>query len=210
MNTLLFKKIFPSLLRAIDVKEKILFLTFDDGPLPEITPWVLHALSEYKAKATFFCIGENIQKNPEIFKRIIDEGHAVGNHTFHHLNGWKTNTKEYLKNIEKCDLVLQSTINNQQSSILFRPPYGKLKPSQISTLKTRYSIVMWDVLTRDWEQKLSGNECFERVKKKAKPGSIIVFHDSKKAEARMKPALESTLSYYSNLGYKFETLTAYL
>jgi peptidoglycan/xylan/chitin deacetylase (PgdA/CDA1 family) len=197
------RKIFPSITWRISTQEKILFLTFDDGPIPEVTPQVLQLLKKYNAKATFFCIGENIKKHPEVFKMVLDDGHSIGNHTYNHLNGWKTDSKKYLENVELC----QSEIRNQKSETkFFRPPFGRISFSQISNLKSQTSIVMWDVLSEDWKQNLSAEDCFEKVKRKAKPGSIIVFHDSLKAEKRMLPALEKTLQYFSEKGFRFQAL----
>jgi len=208
MYPFLLKKFFPSIIRKIQTKEKILFLTFDDGPIPEVTPSVLDLLKRYKAQATFFCIGENVQKYPDVYNRIITEGHSTGNHTFNHLNGWKTKTKDYLENIRQCSVALNLKPQTSNLKPLFRPPYGRITPSQYSILKSQYSIILWDVLSKDWEQNLSADDCFHRVEKKAKPGSIIVFHDSLKAEVRMKPALERTLSYFSKNGYLFKGLKA--
>jgi peptidoglycan/xylan/chitin deacetylase (PgdA/CDA1 family) len=206
MYPFLLKKIFPSVIRNITTQEKILFLTFDDGPIPEVTPSVLDLLKQYNAKATFFCIGENVQKHSDVYNRIILEGHSTGNHTFNHLNGWKTKTKDYLENISRCDLALNSKQQTTNNKPLFRPPYGRITPSQYSILNTQYSIILWDVLSKDWEQNLSAEDCFQRVEKAAKPGSIIVFHDSLKAEKRMKPALEKTLDCFSEKGYVFKGL----
>jgi peptidoglycan/xylan/chitin deacetylase (PgdA/CDA1 family) len=204
---LLFRKLFRSFVWRIPTKDLVLFLTFDDGPVPGVTPAVLELLREYNAKATFFCIGDNVQKHPEVFQQVINEGHAIGNHTYNHLNGWKTRTEDYILNIDKCHGQLKSEIRNPQSAIdFFRPPYGKLSISQYLKLKLDYSIIMWDVLSKDWKQHLTGDDCFGIVKKKAKPGSIIVFHDSLKAEARMLPALEKILKYFSERGFRFDRI----
>jgi peptidoglycan-N-acetylglucosamine deacetylase len=197
---LLFRKLFRSFVWKIPTKDLVLFLTFDDGPVPEVTAAVLELLKRYNAKATFFCIGENIEKHPEIFQQVINEGHAIGNHTHNHLNGWKTNAAAYLYNVGMC----QAKINQPHSYPFFRPPYGKLTLTQYREVKKRFQIIMWDVLTRDWQQTLTADDCFERVKRKAKAGSIIVFHDSLKAQTRMLPALEKTLEYFSKKGFRFE------
>lgn len=179
-----------------------MFLTFDDGPIPEITPWVLETLKKYKAKATFFCIGDNIGKHPELFKQILSEGHAVGNHTFYHSNGWKTSAMEYLKDIKLCQDEMRS---NSAQSNLFRPPYGKCTSSQArSILKDHQHIVMWDIISKDYSEKVSKEHCFSRIQNRVKPGSIIVFHDSLKAETNVKYALEKTLETFSD--YKFKTI----
>ena len=162
-----------NLVWSIKTTKKEVFLTFDDGPIPEVTPWVLETLKQYDAKATFFCVGDNVKKHPDIYRMIVDQGHKVGNHTMNHLNGWTNFNKTYFENIEKCNALIHSN--------LFRPPYGKIKPSQISHLKNDYRIIMWDVLTKDYDASVTGEYCFEKVKKNCKPGSIIVFHDSIKA-----------------------------
>ncbi len=171
---------------------------------------VLDILSEYKAKATFFCIGQNIQMYQEIFERVINDGHTVGNHTFHHLNGWRSSKEDYLTNANQCHEIIETKFTGPAYGSLFRPPYGKLTPAGYSAIKKRYKIVMWDVLTRDWEINRSPESCFSRIKRKAGPGSIVVFHDSIKAKARMLPALEMTLKHFSGLGYKFESLEKYI
>ena len=170
---------------------------------------MLDMLSLENAKATFFCIGQNIQKNPEIFKRIISEGHAVGNHTFNHLNGWRTTTEEYLNNTDRCQESMQAEFNKTASLSLFRPPYGKFTPAQYAALRKQYKIIMWDVLTRDWEENRKPQSCFDRIIRKASSGSIIVFHDSIKAKTRMLPALQLTLRHFSELGFSFESLENY-
>lgn len=186
----------------ISSKEKEMFLTFDDGPIPEVTPWVLETLKKNKAKATFFCIGDNIRKHPKLFKQIISEGHAVGNHTFHHINGWKTSTKEYLKDIK---LFQQEMESNSAVSHLFRPPYGKCTSTQAKAiLDDNQKIIMWSIISKDYDAKVSKEKCFENIHTKIKPGSIIVFHDSLKAETNMKYALSKTLEFYSD--YKFKKI----
>lgn len=179
-------------------KKNIIHLTFDDGPIPEVTPRVLDLLKSYNAKATFFCIGRNANDNPEIFQRLISEGHSIGNHSYNHLNGWQTDNKTYFENIEQCQQLVQSK--------LFRPPYGRIKRSQINVLKLKYKIIMWDVLSWDFNQGLSAQQCTNYVLTNVKPGSIVVFHDSIKAEERMMPALEKTLEKFSGDGWIFEGL----
>ncbi|MBC7744601.1 MAG: polysaccharide deacetylase family protein [Flavobacterium sp.] len=186
---------YPSLLWHKSRKEKSIFLTFDDGPVPVVTPFVLNTLKTFNAKATFFCIGENIKKHPDIFKRITDEGHAVGNHTYNHLKGWETADKIYLDNVSQCAKLTKSN--------LFRPPYGRIKKSQICHLKSRYSIIMWDVLSGDFDDKITSEKCLQNVKKFSKNGSIIVFHDSLKAFPRMKDALPKSLDFLISEGYNF-------
>ncbi|MCX6183192.1 MAG: polysaccharide deacetylase family protein, partial [Bacteroidetes bacterium] len=184
-NPSLLKKVFPSLLWKVKTKEKELYLTFDDGPHPTITPWVLDVLDQYKAKATFFCVGENVEKYPEVYQDILRRGHSVGNHTQNHLNGWKTPTKEYVKNTELCAKAVQSE--------LFRPPYGKIKTTQIKRLKKDYQIVMWTVISADFDQNIMPEECLNIVMQNADYGNIIVFHDSEKAETNMRYALTRVL-----------------
>ncbi len=183
---------------SIKTTKKEVFLTFDDGPIPEVTPWVLETLKKYDAKATFFCVGDNVKKHKDVYQMIIDQGHKTGNHTMNHLNGWTNFNKTYFENIEKCNVLIHSN--------LFRPPYGKIKPSQISHLKSDYKIIMWDVLTKDYDVSVNGEYCFEKVKKNCKAGSIIVFHDSIKAEKRLRNALPKSLEYLKHEGYSFSTI----
>ena len=198
------KKMFPNYVWNIETTEPVIYLTFDDGPTPEITEWVLQLLKIYEAKATFFCIGSNIEKFTDVFKNITRHGHSIGNHTHNHLKGWKTKTKDYLENIKKA----QQVINYQASSVnLFRPPYGRIKPKQAKQLiALGYQIVMWDVLSFDWNENVSEDKCLENIIKKTENGSIIVLHDSVKASKNMKYVLPKILEYYKNLGYSFKAL----
>lgn len=191
-------KIFRRYIWKLPTNKKTLYLTFDDGPIPEVTPWVLDLLKAYNAKATFFCVGENIEKNPSVFERISIEGHQIGNHTFNHLNAWKTRTKKYFENIDKCQKLTQTT--------LFRPPYGKIRLLQGWRLMRNFNIVMWDVLSGDYDKNLSPDDCFKNVLNHTKPGSIIVFHDSLKAYKNLKELLPKVLEHYSSLGYSFESI----
>jgi peptidoglycan/xylan/chitin deacetylase (PgdA/CDA1 family) len=204
----LIKKIFPKYIWDIPNTENKIYLSFDDGPIPEVTEWVLDQLKKYNAKATFFCIGDNIEKHPEIFKKVIQEGHAIGNHTFNHLNGWKTNTENYIENTNQCEEIIQkSKIYNLKSKI-FRPPYGKISPSQSKILRQLgYKIIMWDVLTADFDQSISPEQCLENATSKVKSGSIIVFHDSQKASRNLKYTLPKTLELLSQKGFVFEIIT---
>ena len=200
----IFKKIFPSYIWSFTTQQKNIYLTFDDGPTPEITTFVLDELKKYQAKATFFCIGKNIKKNPQIFNQIIAEGHSVGTHTNNHLNGWKTNTQEYLKNIQKTAVLLH---HNTQNTKLFRPPYGKLKSSQAKKLlKSGYKIIMWDVLSADYNADISKEECVENVIKNTVKGSIIVFHDSVKAKEKLYFTLPKILEILSKKGFIFKAI----
>ncbi len=200
-----------------------IYLTFDDGPHPEITPWVLKMLVNYNAKATFFCVGENIIKHPEIYKQILQQKHSIGNHTFNHLNGWKTNNNTYFDNIDKTEEIIKKkkrekrkekregespTTNKQQATIkLFRPPYGKIKSSQSKFLiKNGFKIIMWDVLSGDFDQSISKEKCLQNVIEHVQKGSIIVFHDSEKAFKNLEFVLPKTLEYFSKKGYVFNAL----
>ena len=198
----LIKKLFSNYIWEMPNSENKIYLTFDDGPTPEITEWTLQQLKKYNAKATFFCIGDNIRKYPEIFKKVIEEGHSIGNHTFNHLNGWKTSKHEYLENAKKC----QSEICNLQSAIcnLFRPPYGKIKPSQSRELrKLGYKIIMWDIISYDFDATISKEKCLENVLKNIKSGSIIVFHDSIKAFPNLEYTLPKVLEILNKKGFVF-------
>ena len=199
------KKLYPGCVWDMPVKEKTLYLTFDDGPHPSITPFVLEQLGKYNAKATFFCIGENVSRYPENFKQMTDEGHAVGNHTFHHINGWKNTATEYIVDIRKADRFINSS--------LFRPPYGRIKRSQLNCLKqeeNKMMVVMWNILAGDWDIKLDPAICFERVKKKISEGDIIVLHESEKAWDRMNYSLPRLLEYYTSKGYCFTKIDPFL
>ena len=189
---------FPNYTWNVKTDEKIIYLTFDDGPIPEVTPWVLDMLDKYDAKATFFCVGENVEKHPSVFEQVLNAGHAVGNHTYNHLNGWETDILPYFHNVRNCARLVQSS--------LFRPPYGKLTPKQTQFLARHYRIVMWDVLSGDFDQEISKDDCLNNVILSARRGSVIVFHDSLKAESRMKYALPRVLEHFTAKGYRFESL----
>jgi len=190
--------IYQGALWRINTKEKKLFLTFDDGPIPTVTDWVLDFLREQNIKASFFCIGKNVKNNPEIFKRIIKEGHAIGNHSFNHENGWLTSYTKYLNSISQCaDLV---------ETKLFRPPYGKLSFRQFFTLRKQYKIVLWDVLTYDYDQSISPETSLTNSILKTRSGSIIIFHDSLKAFKKMKEMLPIYVQDCLKKGYQFDTL----
>ncbi|NVO03500.1 MAG: polysaccharide deacetylase family protein [Bacteroidetes bacterium] len=183
----------------INTSEKVIYLTFDDGPIPEVTTFVLKQLEEFDAKATFFCVGDNVRKYPEIFETIINANHAIGNHSYNHLNGWKSLSKDYLKNIQKCDSFFETN--------LFRPPYGKISPMQILKLKKNYSIVLWSVLSYDFDIETTGEKCLENVISHSEAGSIVVFHDSIKASENLFYALPKFLKHFSDLGFEFRALT---
>lgn len=208
-TNILIKKIFSNYVWDIPNKENKIYLTFDDGPIPEITEWVLGELEKHKAKATFFCIGDNIEKHPDIFEKVIKKGHSIGNHTFNHWNGWKTPTEQYLENAKLCE----STISNPNSTIwnlkpeLFRPPYGKIKLSQSKKLRQMgYKIIMWDVLSADYDKSITPEQCLENVLQNTTSGSIIAFHDSIKAFPNLEYALPKALKYWTEKGFVFEKL----
>ena len=182
----------------MDKNEPVIYLTFDDGPIPELTEWVLDILKEYSVKATFFCVGDNIVNNPLIFDRILDEGHQLGNHTFNHLKGWKVKNSEYFKNIEKCQELTKTN--------LFRPPYGRIKKSQYKLLAKDYKVVFWDVLSYDYDKLTSPKKCLDNSVRYTRNGSIIVFHDNVKAQKNLKFALPQYIEHFLKLNYKFATL----
>jgi peptidoglycan-N-acetylglucosamine deacetylase len=195
------KKLYPNCLWDMPANEKVLYLSFDDGPHPTITPFLLDLLKQYNAKATFFCIGDNVIKYPEVYQRLLAEGHAVGNHTYHHINGWKSEDENYLADVEKAAIYIKSN--------LFRPPYGRVSRSQIKHLrssKSPYKIVMWNILAGDWDPDLHPQNCYARVKSRISAGDIIVFHDSEKAWDRMSYAVPLLLKDFSEKGYKFEVI----
>ena len=241
------KFFYPSLLWNLPKTRKTLYLTFDDGPIPEVTPWVLELLKKYNAKATFFCVGENIVKHPEVFNQILAEGHRIGNHTFNHLNGWKTPISTYIENVVKAEEIIcekQETRNKKQESRaknieereekkdfraeiqdnrtenieyrkkikdenirLFRPPFGKITPPQIKILQEQgFKIVMWEVISGDFDAKFSGENCLNNMIKYSKPGSILVFHDSLKASEKLKEVLPKILEYYLQKGFEFKAI----
>jgi peptidoglycan/xylan/chitin deacetylase (PgdA/CDA1 family) len=177
---------------------KCVYLTFDDGPIPLITPWVLDLLDHYGIKATFFCVGENVVKHPEVYQEVINRGHSVGNHTYNHVQGLRLKTANFVKN---TDLAA-----NHIKSNLFRPPHGHMRIRQVLKLAKRYRIIMWDVVTRDYNQALTGKEVFNIVKRYTRNGSIIVFHDSIKAEQRMKEALPLAIEWLLAQGYAFKKI----
>lgn len=176
-----------------------LYLSFDDGPHPEITPWVLDRLKEFDARASFFCVGQNVRSYPEVFRRIIDEGHTLGNHTDSHLDGWKTPTARYLQDLDRAADIIPSQY--------FRPPYGRIRPAQVRGLKDRdYRLVLWDVLSGDFDLRISGEECALRVQRTAVPGSLVVFHDSEKAWQRIRKALPEVLAHFAHRQWNFHGL----
>ncbi len=194
-----FQWLFPGFIWRYKPSEyKKIYLTFDDGPIPDITPWVLNQLSRFNAKATFFCVGANVKKNPEIYQQILDCGHQVGNHTFNHLNGWTVSTANYLNNVDLCSKYVKSP--------LFRPPYGKISPNQIKLLKENYKIVLWDVIAGDFDPLSSGEKTLKNIINNASDGSIVVLHDNIKSWDRLEFILPKVLKYYSDSGFSFESV----
>lgn len=201
----IIKKLFSKYVWDIPNTKNKIYLTFDDGPTPEITKWVLEELKKHSAKATFFCIGKNIEINPVSFKEIIDEGHAIGNHTFDHLKGWETTTEKYINNVSLCANSISGF--KKEKTTLFRPPYGKIKSNQTKVLKAQgYKIIMWDVLSADFDQTISKEKCLENVISNIKSGSIIVFHDSVKAFENLKYTLPKVLDYIDENNFRYEVL----
>ncbi|MFN9582692.1 MAG: polysaccharide deacetylase family protein [Bacteroidota bacterium] len=190
--------VFPSLTWRVKTTERKVYLTFDDGPHPHITPWVLEQLNTFGAKATFFCVGNNVQKFPDVYASILDAGHAVGNHTFHHVRGWNMSTADYVKEVEACAQLVNSP--------LFRPPYGRIHLNQIRALKSKYSIVMWSILARDYDPNLNVAATLRFINRSLLPGSIIVMHDSQKAEKNLNAMLPEILRAGRENGFTFDAL----
>lgn len=198
----LLKKFYPECIWDIKTKEKVLHLTFDDGPHPVATPFVLEELKKYNAKATFFCIGKRVEEHFDIYKKIIAEGHAVGNHTYDHLNGWKVKDGVYLDNIFKAKKIIDSN--------LFRPPYGRITKFQLKQLsgeKYKLKPIMWSVLSGDFDKDVSGEECYHTVVKNAKQGAVVVFHDSEKAFDNLGYSLPLVLKYFKEQGFEFRSIS---
>jgi len=197
----LLKKFYPQLHWNRDRSQPIIYLTFDDGPIPIVTPFVLSTLKQFNAKATFFCIGDNVQKHPDIYQQLLTDGHTIGNHTFNHLKGWKTEDEVYVDNFLKADELLKTS--------LFRPPYGRIRRSQIQQLKAlkpNLQIIMWDVLSGDFDMTLTPADCLKGVLKHTSNGAIVVFHDSLKAFDRLEYILPRAIEVWSKAGYRFEVL----
>jgi len=197
----LLKKLYPNLLWDADRSSRCIYLTFDDGPIPIVTPFVLNILKQYNAKATFFCIGDNVNKHPDIFEQVKNDGHAIGNHTYNHLKGWATDDQTYLNNFLLADKLLDTK--------LFRPPYGRMKRSQVKLLqntKPGLQMVMWNILSADFDVNITPEKCLDNVMKNTKSGDIVLFHDSLKAKERMQYALPRALEIWSREGYEFDVL----
>lgn len=196
---LFYRLLFPEAIwRIKHRRRKVVFLTFDDGPIPEVTSWVLDTLDRYGIKATFFMVGDNVRRHPELLEEVRRRGHAVGNHTMHHLQGMKVTAYRYMHDISEANDLIDSP--------LFRPPHGLLRWKQARAIKDRYNLVMYDLVTRDYSKKLNPEQVFNNVRRYARNGSIIVFHDSLKAEKNMKAVLPRAIEYLRSLGYEFESL----
>ncbi|HNR21008.1 MAG TPA: polysaccharide deacetylase family protein [Bacteroidia bacterium] len=192
------RKIYPELIWHLPTQEKKIYLTFDDGPIPGVTSWVLEQLNKYNAKATFFCVGDNVSKHKDIYDLILTNGHSTGNHTHNHLNGWFTLNKTYLKNIDEC--------SNHVNSKLFRPPYGKITRKQIKAVAQNFKIIMWDVLSYDFDAGVKPEKVLDNVIRNAGNGSIVVMHDSIKAEKNLNYALPRLLEHFSGKDFLFEAI----
>lgn len=196
--TSLLRWLYPRAEWRMDASQRKVFLTFDDGPIPEATPWVLETLRRYDAKATFFMVGDNVRKHPEVFRQVLAEGHRVGNHTYNHLGSLRHDTEEYVENVMRADELIQSE--------LFRPPHGWLRRNAYMTLAQRYRIIMWDLVTRDYSRRITAEGIYENVRRYARNGSIITFHDSLKSIEKLREALPRSLSWLKQQGYAFELL----
>ena len=198
----LLKKLYPQLRWDMKPGNRCIYLTFDDGPIPIVTPFVLNILQQYDAKATFFCIGDNVRKHPDVLEQVKNAGHSIGNHTYNHLKGWNTDDKTYLDNFLEADKLIHSN--------LFRPPYGRIKRSQVKLLKEAkpdLDIVMWNVLSADYDINLSPEKCLGNVLKHTTDGDIVLFHDSLKARERMEYVLPRAMEIWSAKGFRFNALS---
>ncbi|MCC8155267.1 MAG: polysaccharide deacetylase family protein [Tannerellaceae bacterium] len=192
----IYRILFPGAIWRLPATEKCVYLTFDDGPIPEITPWVLDLLDTYRVKATFFCVGDNVRKYPEIFQMVLDRGHQVGNHTYNHIQGIRYWTRNYIENVKKATTYIPGN--------LFRPPHGHMRLAQIIFLRKKYRIIMWDVVTRDYSPHMTPKGVLNVIKNYTRNGSVIVFHDSIKAEKNMKEALPKAIEWLLEEGYQFK------
>jgi peptidoglycan-N-acetylglucosamine deacetylase len=199
-SNFLLRTVFPEYCWRIDTTEPVVYLTFDDGPIPDVTGFVLEQLDRYAAQATFFCIGDNVRKHPGVFYEVIEAGHLVGNHTYNHLNGWKTDDATYLANVEQCSHQLNIETG------LFRPPYGRITRNQAAEVLQTHTIVMWDVLTGDFDPTLPADVVLRKTIQHTEPGSIVVFHDSLKAFPNLRHALPRMLRHFAERSYQFRAL----
>lgn len=194
-----YRLLFPEAIWRIKHRDKkVIYLTFDDGPIPEVTPWVLDLLDRYGIKATFFMVGDNVRKHPEVYAEVVRRGHIVGNHTMHHLQGFKVTTLRYMRDITEADALIGSS--------LFRPPHGLIRWAQAAAIKHRYNIIMYDLVTRDYSKRMTPDKVFANVRKYTRNGSIIVFHDSLKAWRNLQDALPKSIEWLKAQGYEFKTL----
>ena len=193
----IIRYLYPSAIWRMDKDKKAVYLTFDDGPIPRVTPWVLDVLDKYGIKATFFMVGDNIRKHPDEFRMVVERGHRIGNHTFNHIRGLSYDINSYLENTDKACRMMMNTN-------LFRPPHGYMSPKQYAELKKRYKIIMWDLVTRDYNRKFTGEQILQKVKKYARNGSIITFHDSLKSEENIRYALPKAIEWLMEQGYEFK------
>lgn len=201
------KRLFFNQIWDIPNTDQKVYLTFDDGPTPEITEWVLQLLAEHNIPATFFCIGNNIEKHPELFRKAIAAGHAIGNHTYNHLKGWKTTNDIYIRNAKACEEAIIKHSESRINTRLFRPPYGKIKPYQSRLLRRQgYKIIMWDVISMDFDQSVTPEQCIQNVLQNTRQGSIIVFHDSEKAFKNLKHLLPEAIKGLKARGFRFDVL----
>lgn len=199
-SNFLLRSVYPEFQWRIDTTDPTIYLTFDDGPIPDVTEFVLEQLDKFAAQATFFCIGDNVRKHRDVFYQVIEAGHLIGNHTFNHLNGWKTDDSDYIQNIDLCRIQMGIETG------LFRPPYGRIRKSQAVEILDQYRVVMWDVLSGDFDPTLAPEVCLRKTLQYTEPGSIVVFHDSIKAFPNMRYALPRVLRYFSMRGYEFRAL----
>ena len=193
----IIRYLYPSAIWRMDKDKKAVYLTFDDGPIPRVTPWVLDVLDKYGIKATFFMVGDNIRKHPDEFRMVVERGHRIGNHTFNHIRGLNYDINSYLENTDKACRMMMNTD-------LFRPPHGYMSPKQYAELKKRYKIIMWDLVTRDYNRKFTGEQILQKVKKYVRNGSIITFHDSLKSEENIRYALPKAIEWLMEQGYEFK------
>lgn len=192
----IYRSFFPGAIWRLPAQKKCVYLTFDDGPIPEVTPWVLDVLDKYNVKATFFCVGDNVRKYPDTYRMVLERGHLTGNHTFNHIQGIHSASPDYLKNVQKAAEVIDSK--------LFRPPHGHMRVPQLRSLREQYKVVMWDVVTRDYSPHMTPAGVFNAVKRYTRNGSIIVFHDSLKAEKNMRTAMPQSVEWLLEQGYEFK------
>ena len=198
----LLEILYPEALWHGDRKEKKLYLTFDDGPVPGVTDYILEVLSDLDVKATFFCVGENIKKNPDVFKRIVQEKHEIGNHTYNHLNGWAVRDQDYLRNIQLCDDMIRKYTGEDHIK-LFRPPYGKIRRKILRRIRQEYKVIMWDVLSYDFSKDITAERSLFNSSKYTRNGSIIIFHDSNKTFEKLKLIISQYVLYFKNKNYEF-------